>query len=80
MRTVAINFVVESVKDCNFIVSVVVDSIGKQQKPSTVPRAIIASRMPPRGRDEEVGVNSFMQQGVYGVASRPVLQQGRRQL
>lgn len=80
VRAVAVHFLMKRVVDGDFVVAVVVYSISEQLKPHAMPRPIVAPRMPPRGRDEEVSVYGFMQQRIYCVTPRTVLQQRRAQL
>jgi hypothetical protein len=75
MSPIAVNFVMESVVYGNLVVAVVVDRVGEQLKPSTMPCPIIAPQMCPRGCDEEVGVDGFVQERVDGVGAWAVLQQ-----
>jgi hypothetical protein len=64
MRAITINLVVKSVKNAHAIPTMIVNRIGKQEKPSPMPRAILTSRMPPGSRDEQVRVDRFVQQRI----------------
>jgi hypothetical protein len=77
---IAVNFIVESVVNGYFVVTVVVDGVGQELKPNAVPRAVVSARVSPRSCNEKVGMYSLMQQRVYGVGAWAVLQQGRAQL
>jgi hypothetical protein len=60
VRAVAVHFLMKRVVDGNFVVAVVVYSISEQLKPHAMSCSIVAPRMPPRCRDEEVSVYGFM--------------------
>jgi hypothetical protein len=60
MRAITINLIMESVENTHAISTMVIDRIRKQEKPFPMTRTILASRMPPRGRDEEVRVDRFV--------------------
>jgi hypothetical protein len=60
VRSKALYFVVKGVVDGDFVAAMVIDRIGQQLEADAVSGSVIASRMCPRGCDEEVGVNRFV--------------------
>lgn len=58
--TIAVNLVMECMVDCDFVAAVIVDRICKQQESRAMACPVVATAMPPRSRDEEVGVYGFM--------------------
>ena len=77
MRAVALDLVVEGVVDGDLIFPVGVDGVGEELEARAVSGAVVAARVRPRGGEEEVGVDGFVQEGVDGVGARAVLQQRR---
>jgi hypothetical protein len=73
MRPIALYFVMESMIYGDLVVAMVIDRIRKQLEAYPMASAVIPSRMPPGRCDEEVGVNGFVEQCVYGVGARAVL-------
>jgi hypothetical protein len=61
MGAVAVDLVVEGVVDCYLVVSVAVDCVGQQLKAYAVTCPIISPRVSPGCRDEEVGVDCFVE-------------------
>lgn len=74
MCATAVNFVVEGVIDSDLVLPMVVDGVGEQLKPYPMPRAIVSTRMFPRGCDEEICMDGLMKQCVNGVRSWTILQ------
>lgn len=79
MGAVTVDFVMESVIDGNFIVSVIVDGVCKQLEPDAMSSAIVSPGMSPRCRYEEVSMDCLMEQRVDSVGPRTILQQWRAQ-
>lgn len=76
---VAVDFIVKGVIYGDFIVAVVIHGVGKQLEANPMSSTVIPARVLPRCGDEEVGMDSLVQQCVDGVGSRTILQQWRGQ-
>lgn len=74
MRAVALDLVVEGVIDGDLVVPVAVDCVGEQLEAGAVAGAVVAAGVGPRGGEEEVGVDGFVQEGVDCVGARAVLE------
>jgi hypothetical protein len=75
MRAITINLVMKSVENTHPMPPKIVDRMSKQQKPFPMPRAILAPRMPPRSRHEEVRVDRFVEQSIDHVCPGSEFQQ-----
>lgn len=80
MSPIAIYLFVKGVVDGDLVVAMAVDGVSKQLEALTMAGTVIATRMFPRGGDEEVGMDSLVQQRVDRVRARTILQQGSAQL
>jgi hypothetical protein len=67
MRAIALDLVVEGVVDGDLVVAVVIDCVGEELEADAVAGAVVAAGVGPRGGDEEVGVDGFVEEGVDGV-------------
>jgi hypothetical protein len=75
MRLIAVHLIMKCMVDRDLIVAVITDSVCQQPKPSSMSRAIIASRMLPARCDEEVCMDGFVQQRVDCIGSWSVFEQ-----